>query len=197
MLAIIYLQLFRTCRADSIVQNGSVSTVVGTENTLQVASFDGGDIIGGYKLEHRLDYLGTTSSWFQEEHHGQKLLLAPTTKSQEAVVLQTKQWTTFGYITVAKEIRVNMSASCIRNGTYCLDQHIFRGGHGEVWRARQILKNGIIDSNNSFILKRMHVKDRPDIERCALREIFFGLKFQGVENVARYVSYFNTDDDYW
>ena len=197
MRAIIYLQIFWTCRADSTVQNGTVSTVLGTESILQVTSFDGGDIIGEYKLEHRLDYLGTTSDWFHEEHHGQKLLLAPETRSQEAVTFQTGQWTTFGYVTVAKEFRVNVSSSCIRNGTYCLDQHIFRGGHGEVWRARQILRNGVIDFNNSFILKRMHVKNRPDILRCALREIFFGQKFQGIENVARYISHFNTEDDYW
>jgi hypothetical protein len=178
--------------ANTIDSSGDTTSLTVNQNFNQVAAFDHGDVVGEYKLEQRLDYLGSETEWFHDNHPGQKLLVAPDNRSPEIV-----QSSTFGYLTVEKEIRMNVNASCIRNGTYCLDQHIFRGGHGEIWRARQILPGGIVDQKSSFILKRMHVKDRPDILKCARREIFFGEKLRGVVNVARFITFFHTDDDYW
>ena len=86
--------------------------------------------------------------------------------------------------------------SCIRNGTFCLNSHIFRGGHGDIYRARQI-RGGHEDTSSSFILKRMHILDRPNIELCAKREIYFGESLLDTHHTARYLSYFKTTTDYW
>ena len=44
----------------------------------------------------------------------------------------------------------------------------------------------------------MHVRGRPDILRCALREIFFGSQLRSIyRKVARYESYFVVGGDYW
>ena len=83
--------------------------------------------------------------------------------------------------------------SCLEAG-FCLEEHIFKGGHGEVWRAFKPNQ-----PNQSYILKRMHVRNKPDILRCALREIFFGtqLREELPDNVAKYETYFILNDDYW
>ena len=191
-------------------QGGNTSSLV--PSVSQVVAYNHGDVIGEYKLEQRLDYLGT--EWFHHDFSQMNLLIGPGghtaghgTTGETAVngvtgvtgiaPFEREQATSFGYLTLLNEIRMDVNASCIRNGTFCLDQHIFRGGHGEVWRARQISLSGIVDQNSSFILKRMHIKNRPDILRCALREIHFGTILSGVSNVARFVSHFKTDDDYW
>lgn len=80
---------------------------------------------------------------------------------------------------------------------FAIDQNIFKGGHGEIWRGRKITKDGIIDKTTSYILKRMHIYNRPDILRCALREIYFGRRLRGVHEVARYVTNFVIVNDYW
>ena len=64
-------------------------------------------------------------------------------------------------------------------------------------RAHRVGADGKVEQHTSFVLKRMHVAGRPDILRCALREVYFGELLQGVRGVARYVSYFSDDDDYW
>lgn len=192
----IFLFYWLTC-SYSAVDDREITALSNAVNSDEIALFDGGDVVGGYRLEQRLDYLGSTTNRFHSDLRGQKLLIAPDGRISDPTGFESQQSTAFGYLTLAGEIRMNINASCIRNGTYCLDQHIFRGGHGEVWRARRVMPGGLVDQNHSFILKRMHIKGRPDILKCALREIFFGVKFNAVSNVARYVTYFNTDDDYW
>jgi hypothetical protein len=54
-----------------------------------------------------------------------------------------------------------------------------------------------IDSSVSYILKRMHIIDRPNIEFCAKREIYFGEHLANATFVARYVDHFTTTTDYW
>ena len=179
------------------LEDREIAAISSAINSDEIALFSGGDVVGGYRLDQRLDYLGSTTNKFRSKNHGQKLLVAPDGRIADPNGFETQQATAFGYLTLAGEIRMNINASCIRNGTYCLDQHIFRGGHGEVWRARRVMSGGFVDQNHSYILKRMHIRGRPDILKCALREIFYGLKFNAVSNVARYVTYFNTDDDYW
>ena len=83
------------------------------------------------------------------------------------------------------------SSHCIGDD-FCLNENIFRGGHGDVWTAFKV-SNGV-----SYILKRMHVKGRPDILRCALREIYFGSQLRSVyRRVARFETYFILDENYW
>ena len=181
----------------AVLSNGEISTIPIAQKVNQVVTYDHGDTIGEYKLEQRLNYLGIAGSQAHRDFKGTNLMIAPLEYASGTAASIVEQSTLFGYLTLLNEIRLDVNASCIRNGTYCLDQHIFRGGHGEVWRARKISPDGVVDRNSSFILKRMHVKDRPDILRCALREIHFGSKLSGVSSVARFVTYFNTESDYW
>ncbi len=87
--------------------------------------------------------------------------------------------------------------SCIQNGTFCLRSHIFRGGHGDVFRAFKLMADDLMDKTHTWILKRMHVLHNPAIELCALREIYFGSLLVNKPFVARYVSHFITPTDYW
>eukprot|EP01039_Chlorochromonas_danica_P001208 gene1208-1318_t len=50
---------------------------------------------------------------------------------------------------------------------------------------------------NTFILKRMKTKHRPDIKRCALREIYFGQLLRGQSNYPQFITHFIKDEDYW
>jgi serine/threonine protein kinase len=175
--------------------NGEVAVIPISENVNQVVIYNGGEVVGEFKLEQRLDYLGAKTLF---RDYDQRMLLGSTANQRTGnMAFDIEQSVSFGYLTLLNEIRIDMNASCIRNGTYCLDVHIFRGGHGEVWRGRKISREGLVDKNRSYILKRMHIDDRPDILRCVLREIYFGSKLKGVSDVARYVSYFATVTDYW
>ena len=83
------------------------------------------------------------------------------------------------------------TSHCVGND-FCLNENIFRGGHGDVWTGFKV-SNGV-----SYILKRMNVKGRPDILRCAHREIYFGSQLRSVyRQVTRFEDYFIVDDDYW
>jgi serine/threonine protein kinase len=86
--------------------------------------------------------------------------------------------------------------SCL-NDDYCIDDLIFHGGHGDVYRARHVKDNDILDLNSSYILKRMRIKDKPNILRCALREIYYGNLLKDSSNVATFYQHFVIDDDYW
>lgn len=89
------------------------------------------------------------------------------------------------------------SNSCIRNGTFCLNSHLFRGGHGDVFKAYRLLADDSIDFNTSLILKRMSFHNRPFIELCAKREIYFGEILRQESFVARYITHFKTPSEYW
>jgi serine/threonine protein kinase len=88
--------------------------------------------------------------------------------------------------------------SCIRNGSFHINHQIFKGGHGDVYRAYKLSNDGEhIDQNKFYILKRMSIVNRPNILLCAHREIYFGETLHGMASVARYESYFVTPTDYW
>ena len=178
-----------------------------------------------YQLHERLDYLGSPdvngmTLYSPHEHELDdeqgSLRLVPFSSSATASFPQLSStgsyheqilldYTTsqFGYLTLLNDIRVKANASCRRghgtDGEYCVDHKIFKGGHGEIWRAYKLSADGLVEKQTPYVLKRMRVADRPDILRCALREIHFGTTLKGVRGVARYVSFFKSDDgdDYW
>ena len=179
-----------------------------------------------YQLDVRLDYLGSpdaVNGVTLYSPHGHEvdddqgsLRLVPFSSSSSATAsfpqLSTESYheqllldyttSQFGYLTLLNDIRVKANASCRRHGTdgeYCVDHKIFKGGHGEIWRAYKLSADGMVEKQTSYVLKRMRVADRPDILRCALREIHFGTTLKGVRGVARYVSFFKSEDgdDYW
>jgi hypothetical protein len=43
----------------------------------------------------------------------------------------------------------------------------------------------------------MHIIDKPNIELCAKREIYFGKLLVNSTYVARFVTHFTTTTDYW
>ena len=166
-----------------------------------------GDAIDEFQIEEHIDYLGLPSIyWFDEYRDESKTVV--TTASQMLIQYNTKPLlpepsllttsssssASKGYMAILKQLRSN--STCIRNGTYCIEQLIFRGGHGVVYRANKI-KDNIIEFNRSYILKRMFIKNRPAILGCAKREIYFGNLLVGQERIARYFRYFQDTDNYW
>lgn len=101
----------------------------------------------------------------------------------------------FYLILLLKEVKMNLKYNQCLNDDYCIDDLIFHGGHGDVYRASHVKDNVILDS--SYILKRMRIKDKPNILRCALREIYYGNLLKNSTNVAYFYKYFIIDDDYW
>lgn len=93
--------------------------------------------------------------------------------------------------------------SCLRkNGTYYLSDNIFRGGHGEVWRAYKVSSDGFLLNKMSYIIKRMHIGGThgQHILACAWREIYFGSLFRDhhiTMPVARFVRHFHEGDDFY
>lgn len=135
-------------------------------------------------------------------------LLTVTGRSAEE-----KYWSSFPLLTYdetndvesSKEVtRAKMSASqrgeCFPGSSICLDEYLFKGGQGDVWRAHAI-KNGsrnFPDEETEYlILKRMRSKDNPSILRCALREIYFGNLLQHRESFPRLLTYFVHEGDHW
>ena len=79
--------------------------------------------------------------------------------------------------------------SCIRNGTFCLHEHIFKGGHGDIFRSYKYQQDKqTINKDISYVLKRMNIVNKPHIIRCAEREIYFGLLLQGQPHMPRLVT---------
>ena len=79
--------------------------------------------------------------------------------------------------------------SCIRNGTFCLHEHIFKGGHGDIFRSYKYQQDKqTINKDISYVLKRMNIANKPHIIRCAEREIYFGLLLQGQPHMPRLVT---------
>ena len=76
-------------------------------------------------------------------------------------------------IQVINDLKINQHARsiCIRNGTYCLNDQIFKGGHGEIFRAYTIDIEGNVFRNVSYILKRMQTAGKFHIKMCAECEI--------------------------
>lgn len=154
-----------------------------------------GEIIGEYKLIQHLDVLGVQRQYSHDYYLNKIYKLAPPLYSPPT--LTTKDNSEKTQITVVDDVYLDETSKNIRNGSFYLNMNIFNGGHGEIWRANRISKDGLLDRNISYVLKRMHIKGKPQILRCALREIYYGEMFRGYPRIARYVTYFTTEEDYW
>lgn len=97
-------------------------------------------------------------------------------------------------------LMVNQTRDNNTTRQYYLKDKLFLGGHGEIWRAKVAAVIPSTSSSSSspdtdyseshYILKRMYVKNKPHILRCALREIFFGTRLRSDKLVARFVTHF-------
>jgi hypothetical protein len=179
--------------------------------TLPLAPLVPGDKVGHYQLEWRLDSLGIEKLFARD--HSYFGIAPPDGYSSSSPFLtplfnEKKDEEKEGEYseTSLDEVHLDRTDSSIKNGDYYLNRKIFFGGHGEIWLAKKLLENGHLDLNTSYVLKRMHLKDRPEILRCALREIYFGELFQHLSSgevqsrVTRFVTHFHLnddDDDHW
>ena len=217
LLLLLLLLLSLILVVDSITNNSTVISALAVVNS-DSYSLEKGDNIDEFVIFERLDYLGLPSLyWFDpNELEYDKLDDSDDSKTMvtimgskmlpflpllpEPSLLSTSASASIGYITILKQLRSNdemNNTTCQLNGTFCIDQLIFHGGHGDVYRANRIDYDGNIEFNTSYILKRMYIKDRPAIERCALREIYFGELLKGQARIARYERYFQDNDNYW
>ena len=190
---------------------GLLSCVMCEKHTSKVLTIysphNPGDLIGQYQLRERLDILGVEKTYVTDydsaadiieygsysgigDRYASKNYL-PSSRDDDADSDQHLDLSTIN------GIHVNASDESVKNGQFYLNRKIFLGGHGEIWLGRRILENGNVDLDTDFVLKRMHIKDRPDILRCALREIHFGMHLRDNPRMARYITHFELEGDYW
>lgn len=96
--------------------------------------------------------------------------------------------------------RAENRSHCFLNSSFCMEDNIFHGGHGDIWRAHRIDETtGDILPDELYVMKRMLVLERPDILRCALREIYFGKLLQQRSSFPRFVTFFTIPQtgEYW
>jgi hypothetical protein len=192
MIAMLSLFLFCACLLTHDVISEKQSTVL----TIYTPHSPG-DIVGKFELRERLDILGVEKTYMRDYESSLEMLDdADDTRRCIGTGSDVEEEHHHDLCKV-KEMRVNESDNDVKNGQFYLNRKIFFGGHGEIWLGRKVLENGNVDLENSFVLKRMHIKDRPDILRCALREIYFGEHFRDNLRVAKYLTHFRIEDDYW
>jgi serine/threonine protein kinase len=153
-----------------------------------------GDIIKNeFILHQRLDFLGVKSSHVSEDS---SFLLAGSTTSPSIELAQTASSPMKDISLFKQAFRVDdENIESVKNDFH-LNEKVFFGGHGEIWLAHKIFA-GEVDLNQTYILKRMNLRNRPDILRCALREIYFGELLQHDPRTTHLVAHFLHDNDYW
>lgn len=151
-----------------------------------------GDVVGDFKLDHKLDYLGMTKYYSGEDIFGTCNKL-PTLSFQDEYFYPTYD----SKVATMDNIRVDNTTNCVKNGQFYLNEKIFVGGHGELWRARRIKDQNILGKDEFYVLKRMYLTDRDHILRCALREVYFGNLLRYNPLFTQLVSHFKIDDNYW
>lgn len=154
-----------------------------------------GETVGNFKLIQKLEVLGVPRYYYREDNWGydeeRPHLLSYSKTSPDYTTAQE-------YLpSVQQEYLQYRKGYCIRSGSFCLDENIFHGGHGDIWRAHKVDENDFLNDKELFVLKRMRVKNRPDILRCAEREIYFGELLKNDPLTVRYDSHFRYEDDYW
>jgi serine/threonine protein kinase len=162
-----------------------------------------------YKLEKRLFYIGQRTPFYHSKglkEKGMELVKVDNAQRSLAdthrlIIDKMSQTVATAILTRDGESidpqdrslstqRAFESECTLRNGSFCLQNNIFRGGHGEIWKASHV--DAKIDE--VFILKRMRVS-KPDIMRCALREIYFGEMFKqlGLRRTSTLLHFFTTE----
>lgn len=165
-----------------------------------------GEFIGHFQLKERLDILGVEKTYRRDDYDDAFEVFGSISYDPSEKYLpgggsgdtdRIKVTNHHHDLSTVDEIHVNSSDESVKNGQYYLNRKIFFGGHGEIWLGRRILENGNVDLENSYVLKRMHIKDRPGILRCALREIYYGDLLRDNPRMAQFLTHFQIDDDYW
>eukprot|EP01031_Cornospumella_fuschlensis_P030402 gene30402-36731_t len=157
------------------------------ENRLQkveeTTEYRPGDRVQSYELIERSNSLGQKSVYELNYHW---------TCAEYALMLPSSQASSQDNI---ESVTLTDSTSeCI--GQFCMDNNIFHGGHGDVWRAHKV-EDGERIEGMQYILKRMRVHMRPHIKMCAEREIYFGNLLRKFSAYPRFITFFIHNEDYW
>jgi hypothetical protein len=172
-----------------------------TEKRLFITKFRNGDVVNDFKLVEKVETLGLSKIYHSDDSWSNTML--STAKYENISALSYTQpppdedvSNKFTVIKIQSSPQQHRS-SCLLNQSFCLEENIFHGGHGEIWRAHKLNRQGHVNLDSTFILKRMHVKGRDDILYCAKREIYFGRLLSDRQYFARFITYFTTEEDYW
>lgn len=155
-----------------------------------------GKQIDEYVLESRIDYLGISGCDSKND-----FVYTRNSANLDNTVLVPNAVAAFGDITnnspFSKQKKCKNYAF-VGNDSFILNRHIFKGGHGEIWRGFKT-DGGDEDMKSNYILKRMHIVNNTNILQCALREIYFNKILLDLPRVARFVTYFKSNDahDIW
>ena len=121
--------------------------------------FQPGHVIGSYVLRNRLEYIPGLENIARVQYHSNLLwgdttyddahnyLTLATDTSNE--ITTNEEAASSQYLTTLDEVKRSKNSSCVRNGSYCLADHIFHGGHGDIWRANAINKKGQLTGSAS------------------------------------------------
>lgn len=190
----------------SLSQNSSLSNVT-LPLALTLPPLFPGERVNEFQLEWRLDSLGVEKIFARDHSYFGIAPPPPPPEEEEDGALTSLTEITFPPQGIGVGVGVGVGGvgiggqeeeeEVMKDRNYYLNRKIFLGGHGEIWLAKRILSDGHLELNSSYVLKRMHWKDRPAILRCALREIYFGELLQTNQRIAKYISYFQLHDDYW
>jgi hypothetical protein len=196
---------------DNPINRHIITAQQNKKNLVQIfEKFNPGDIVNSFELVQKLDSLGLKKMHFNQQNwlgdhsintdpaleHPYHLLITSNISSADNATDQAKD-SDQKYLTILNKLKPLGTSSYLRNNSFFLDENIFHGGHGEIWRAHKVNRQGEVSSHGGATFIRMRVRDRPHILQCALREIFFGELLVGQQSMARYVTYFTTEDDYW
>jgi hypothetical protein len=167
------------------------------DNSVNFSIFSRGDIVQNFKLIKKLETLGLIKIYHSDVSWStNNLFLASNSTTADRQEKETTANADNSLIKSSDFINSKRSR-CLQNQTFCLEENIFHGGHGEIWRAHKVNRLGIVNYDLTYILKRMHVKNRDYILYCAKREIYFGKLLADRSSFARFITYFVTEDDYW
>lgn len=168
-------------------------------DTSNVPIFSHGDIVQEFKLVKKLETLGLNKIYHSDVSWSANTLYLTSNTSVYGEKENSVDTTTNAETSLMKssDLINQKSSRCLENQTFCLEENIFHGGHGEIWRAHKVNRLGLVNYDFTYILKRMHVKDRDDILYCAKREIYFGNLLADRSSFARFITYFVTENDYW
>lgn len=158
--------------------------------------FSNGDIVQDFKLVKKLETLGLNKVYHSDVSWSANTVYLTSNTSVNGEKENSPDITE-NSLMKSSDLINQKSSRCLQNQTFCLEENIFHGGHGEIWRAHKVNRLGLVNYDFTYILKRMHVKDRDDILYCAKREIYFGNLLVDRSSFARFITYFVTENDYW
>lgn len=153
-----------------------------SESEFEITRYQPGDKVHSYKLIERFNSLGQKSVYELNYHW---------TSAEYALLLPSRPSVEDNDESI---VPTETAEGCM--GDFCMDNNIFHGGHGDVWRAHKV-EGGERIEDMQYILKRMRVYLRPHIKMCAEREIYFGNLLRKFSAYPRFITYFIHNDDYW